>query len=345
MRLRLRSYLWSIFLPIAVVWAGVARFRRWYRSRRAYRSQLPVVSVGNLHSGGCGKTPIVLEIAKRLAASRPVILSRGYRGEASKRGEWVTATASGNGAALYGDEPWMLRQLWHGDIYVGADRVEAAKRLEAERPGAMILLDDGFQHVTLARDADLLLVPVEERWEDGFCLPLGDLREGWSAARLATAVLLVGGTDEQARRWEEFLGAVAPGVPRFRARRRDDGLWDGEHRLERKGERLGGFCGIARPERFRDLVLAMGNSVFLAAFPDHHEYGEQDVRRLLRRGADAGVDCFVTTDKDWPKAAPFFSGTGARVCTARVGYEFSDEFWYLLERRIKRAPSAGHVTT
>lgn len=331
---RLRSYAWTVFLPLAFVWAIALRARRRFLSGRAQRVDLTVISVGNLHSGGTGKTPVVIEIARRLASRQPVVLSRGYRGKASRSGSWVQPV--GRDESLeFGDEPWMMKRLGHAEVYVARDRVGAAKRIASERPGSLLILDDGFQHVRLRRDVDLLLIPAEESWENGFCLPLGEMREGWSAAKAASAILLVGGSDEEADRWRPFVDLAAPGIPCFRARAVDRGLWEGETAFVPAGEKLGGFCGVARPERFAQSLLSRGNSTFLRAFPDHHIYESIDVERLMRDGAAAGVQCYVTTDKDWPKVAPYFSGKGARVFTARIGYEFSDEFWYFLERAIQ----------
>ena len=166
-----------------------------------------MISVGNLHSGGSGKTPIVIEIAKRIPKNEIVILSRGYRGRLSSRGSWVTDIAKG--ALFFGDEAWMMKKALPPEvkIYIDKDRVRAIKKIEIEKPHATVILDDGFQHVKLHRAVNILVISARKNIEESFCLPLGEMREPWSAAQAADLILITtsGLETEKVEGWKNFF--------------------------------------------------------------------------------------------------------------------------------------------
>lgn len=254
----------------------------------------PVVSIGNLSTGGTGKTPFVLALAKLLAAAgrQPVILSRGY-GRSSN----ATLRVDPNGTAeQFGDEPLLLARNSSVPVYVGPDRHRAGLLATSELalgPGAIFLLDDGFQHRQLARDVDIALVTAADVRDH--LLPGGNLREPFSS--LARAHILV---------LREEDAALAPKIrKRFRTASCSRPLvWTIRRLLDLDHisvplNRAVAFAGIAHPEEF---FAALRNSgVTLAkthAFPDHHAFTFRDVTTLLAAAKRANATALLTTEKD-----------------------------------------------
>lgn len=323
----MREAFWVILFPAALAWAAVTKLRRrFYPASRRYRSPLPVLCVGNIHSGGSGKTPLVAAIATHFRELSPVIVSRGYRGRREKRGGWVELDHA-DGPAEFGDEPWMLARAGLR-VRVGRDRVASVRAVETDG-FSPVILDDGFQHLALQRTLDLVTIDTSRWPAHSYCLPLGELREPLGALAAASAVVLVDGEHHPA--WVDLLERNFPELSRFDARKIPDGVWDDRGPVASLPDRLGGFCAIAGPDGFRKALAASGDIAFFQAFPDHHAYSAGDVARLLARGKDVGR--WVTTEKDWFKARPLFSARGVPLLRLRIRYEISDAFWYFLRNR------------
>ncbi|MDR1989107.1 MAG: tetraacyldisaccharide 4'-kinase [Acidobacteriaceae bacterium] len=282
--------------------AAAAERRQWYARHpsRVRRLARPVVSVGNLRVGGSGKTPVTAYIARLLVrqGERPAILSRGYRRANPQNGVTVVSDTTGVRADVdtAGDEPLMLaRELPGVPVLVATERARAGQMAE-ERYGATVhILDDGFQHLQLARDIDLLLIAEADLAE--LVLPGGLLRESIDTASVADAVLVSDPDDAAAARVVEQLGPreAFQVVRAFRAPRT---LLDNTE-TSIGGTRVLAVSGIARPERFvHDLS---GAGVIVAgsmAFPDHHRYTRGDIDRILETARQASADLIVTTHKD-----------------------------------------------
>lgn len=294
----------QLLRPAAAVYGRVVA----WRNRRYDRRDAPiervaarVVAVGNLTVGGSGKTPTALWVAQGAAARgrRAAIVARGY----GKRRPGVVIVSTGDGplvtAADGGDEAVMLAHRFRGPIVTAERRVEAAQ-CAIDRFGAdVVVLDDGFQHRALHRDADLLLMPP--RGVAPWLLPAGPFREGWDAAARATALLAIGD------------GAASPeGVdrPRFQAtylpagfvQVRDARWTDVPPAAVGAGPVLA-VAGIARPARFAGTLRAAGVAVAdLLAFADHHAFVASDVRRIRDAARNRPVLC---TEKDLVKLAAF----------------------------------------
>ncbi len=245
----------------------------------AHRLSGPVVSVGNLSVGGSGKTPFVLLLGE-LLKTRGVkfdILSRGYR----RQTQGVALVDPAGSARDFGDEPLLLSRRLNVAVIVGEARYAAGVFAEAKFGPQLHLLDDGFQHRSLARDFDIVLVTPEDVRDR--LLPAGRLREPLTSLRRADAVVLTSGASPDAfplhRKlvWRARRGIVATTVP----------------------SRPVVFCGIARPKNFAAQLRTAGiEPVAEAFYRDHHAYSEQDIGDLqnLRQRSDA--DGFVTTEKD-----------------------------------------------
>jgi tetraacyldisaccharide 4'-kinase len=236
-----------------------------------------------------------------------------------------------DGAAQFGDEPWMLSCRTHVPVYVGRDRVRQLRQIEKDGATKTVILDDGFQHLAVARDYDLIVINVLKSVEEAYCLPWGELREPLSAVAFASAVVLVGNDEAGAARWEALIRSVAPKTRIFRAKVATTGWWDRNGPVtEARLGKWGAFCGIATPASFiRQLDRS---TVFLKAYPDHHRYGAKDFDWLEKQRVARGLEGYVTTDKDLFKVAAAMEARGQRVCSLRISYEIPDELWYFLEK-------------
>ena len=283
--------------------AAAACRRRWYSGdpSRRRRLQRPVVSVGNLRVGGSGKTPIVEYVARMLSASgeRPAILSRGYGRRNAHDGVTIVSDGSTVRENLdaAGDEPLMLARALPGvAVLVGADRYLSG-RLAERRLGATVhILDDGFQHLGLERDVDLLLVSEDDLDDHPF--PAGRLRERLSAAAAADAALVTAGYFAAAERIGRAFGLSTVfrvtrtiGSPRTLTAR--------DSVVIPPASRVFVVTGIARPDRFIADISATGwEIVGVMEFRDHHRFGPRDVQRIAAAAKTASSAIVLTTEKD-----------------------------------------------
>ena len=292
------------------VYGRAAGLRRaWYarHADRTRRLERPVVSVGNLTVGGSGKTPVVAALARLLLAfgERPAILTRGY---GSRRANDGVVVVSDGRAVLAptresGDEPQMLARALPGvPVLVSPDRYLAGRLAECRFGCTVHLLDDGFQHVQLARDVDLLVMSAADTTER--LLPWGRLRESLEAASVADALLVSGGLDVA-----ESIGERLGVTPTFRVAPRYESLrlLGGEAVAVERGPRVVAVAGIARPERFFAALRSRGANpdgdgqwevAREITFRDHHWFSRRDLASIQRAAADAGADLVVTTEKD-----------------------------------------------
>jgi tetraacyldisaccharide 4'-kinase len=283
------------------VYGAAASWRRgWYARDPSRRRRLerPVVSIGNLSVGGTGKTPVVAHIAALLAArgERPAILSRGYGRTAPDDGVTIVSDGVAVLAPLEraGDEPLMLaRALPSVPVLVCADRYAAGRTAEQVLGATVHLLDDGFQHLTLARDVDLLITEPGDLSDQ--VLPAGRLREPVGAAASADALLITGGLPA------DFTRACGVDVT-FRVHRSLGRLrWidTGQAVDVGSADVILAVAGIARPERFfADLAEANLPVAATETFRDHHPYTDADVERIVRARDRAAATLVVTTEKD-----------------------------------------------
>ena len=247
---------------------------------RARRAPVPVVCIGNAVLGGAGKTPVALAVAERLAAAGhcPHFLSRGYGGR--ERGP-VRVDPAAHGASDVGDEPLLLARA--APTWVARNRLAGA--LAAAGAGAsIVVMDDGFQNGSLAKNAVILVADGAVGYGNGRVFPAGPLREPAEAAHARADALVVVGHPRC---------ALPNGLPRLEARLMPA---PGGERLA--GEAVFGFAGIGRPAKFAETLQELGaRLVDFRAFPDHHAYKPEEAAALLEQAAALGARC-VTTEKD-----------------------------------------------
>ncbi len=252
------------------------------------RLQGPVVSIGNLSVGGSGKTPFVLLLGSLLRA-RGVkfdILTRGY----GRKTPGVLLVDQAGAPDDFGDEPLLLARRLDVAVVVGEDRGRAGEFAEQRFGPQLHLLDDGFQHRSLARDFDIVLATPDDA-RDGL-LPAGRLREPLTALRRADAIVLVSGASQDSFPvdgklvWRARRGIAPTNVP----------------------EKPVVFCGIARPQNFLLQLRAAGiEPVAEAFYRDHHGYTGRDIQDLLDLCQRSGASGFVTTEKDAINLGGYFS--------------------------------------
>ncbi|MFZ1983975.1 MAG: tetraacyldisaccharide 4'-kinase [Desulfatitalea sp.] len=287
-----------------------------------------VISVGNLTAGGTGKTPMTIYIARHLQSIgyRVVVLSRGYGGRAEKKGGIVS-----DGLRICmdpdsaGDEAFMMAAKLVGiPVLVGQDRyrsgVNAIRYFQAE----VIVLDDGYQHLRLQRDLNLLLLDARYPFGNGYLLPRGPLRVPISSSIRADAIILTRcGPDNRVPALPKEIKATnrvfrSRHVPALFEAIRSREVTAGGGRLKMApldtaailGTKVFGFSGIANNVDFRRSLLSLGVSMkgFLE-FDDHHRYSDGDLETIQMRCRDEGAEWLATTEKDFYRLCHRFSPT------------------------------------
>lgn len=290
---------------MGVALRGALYRRGWLATRRLKQ---PVVSVGNLSVGGTGKTPLVEFLAQRLLARgwKPCILTRGY---GRRTGAETVAVAPEDGRAPeareIGDEPALLaRKLPRVPIVVSADRYRAGCVAEAQFEVNVHILDDGFQHLALARDVDVVVLDTTQALSDGALLPAGRLREPCRSLGRAQVVVLSRAELGRPEEIEKQVRAVNSEAKIFTSTTRLSKILDfASGELQEPAAWLGrpllAFCGIGNPRAFFADARRWGFSVAAeSAFRDHHVYDADDLDRLARRARRAGAEALLTTEKD-----------------------------------------------
>ncbi|OYW17302.1 MAG: tetraacyldisaccharide 4'-kinase [Planctomycetales bacterium 12-60-4] len=277
----------------AVRLRNAAYDRGWFR---VHRATVPVISVGNITTGGTGKTPIVAWLVEELMRRgyRPGILSRGYR--------------SLDGRA--NDEALVLERMCPGTPHIqNRDRVAGAQIAIAEHGCDVLVLDDGYQHRRLHRDLDILLIDALRPWGFGAVLPRGLLREPLSSLWRSDVILI---TRAEPNRLPVALSQIEPELRRHRGHAAATFVrfipqgWiavNGESQTVEMlmSERVVAFCGIGNPEGLAETLAQLTTVVELRTFPDHHHYSAADLDELERWRRESGVNVLVTTLKDLVK--------------------------------------------
>lgn len=297
-----------VLKPLSSLWllGHLWNIRRGVEAQK--RLDTRVVSIGGLTMGGSGKTPMVEHIARRLceAGKNPAILTRGYRKKSPVK---VVVIPKGQRAPVHltGDEAQMFVASGAAHVGIGADRWEVGRRLANELHPDVFLLDDGFQHVRLSRDEDIVLIDALNPLAGGL-FPFGRRREPLESLARATAIVItrVENLEDptEAAGIERLIRRYNTRAPIFRSRvvpREWIDLESGAASALGSApfRRVAAFCGLGSPESFWRTLAQLHLEVCSTwAFEDHHSYRPADMRRLVQQARTAGAEVFVTTEKD-----------------------------------------------
>jgi tetraacyldisaccharide 4'-kinase len=275
----------AAFAPLGKLYGRIAEKR--FAGASPYRSQLPVLCIGNFTTGGGGKTPTAIVVAALLKelGARPAFLTRGYGGSSVG----PVFVKPGQSAEEVGDEPLLLAEA--APTMVSTDRAAGARAIEAT-DASVIVMDDGFQNPSLAKDLSIVVVDSESGIGNGLVIPAGPLRAPLEAQIARADALVVIGDGGKAARLAETL--MAQGKPVLKARMvpRQDKRWLSVLPVI-------GFAGIARPEKFFAALRNNGARLIdTRSYPDHYRYSERQAKSLLKEAKDYNA-MLVTTEKDY----------------------------------------------
>lgn len=324
---------------------GLKRDQRRLLKERA-RLSVPVISIGNIVTGGTGKTPMAVWLSRFLLENgfRPVVLSRGY---GRKSREPALVPEAGDLSELsrsYGDEPvLMAERLPAVPVWVGPERLASGRSALKNGGVDIFILDDGFQHLSLNRDLEIVLLDCRHPFGNGFLLPRGPLREPVSSLHRADALVLTHADSvHKTTELKSNLRKFFPEKPVFACRHRLSGF-----RMETGGRVLPpdlvrglkavAFAGIARPEDFFQSLEEAGIVICASrCFADHYRYSGTDVLRIVEIASRSKAEMIVTTAKDFVRV-PCWRET---MMIAEMDLDFGsdhDLFCDFLLRKFRRA--------
>jgi tetraacyldisaccharide 4'-kinase len=302
-----------LLAPLAALYGAVAERRL---QRAGLDAGIPVLCVGNYHVGGAGKTPTVLALSKLLRdlGEQPVVLSRGYGGKLSGP---VKVDPALHGAAEVGDEPLMLAATL--PVVIARDRANGVA-LAKSQGASVIVMDDGFQNPSVAKDASIILIDSHRGLGNGKVIPAGPLRAPLPTQIARTDALVVIGDGAAARLVAAELSTR--GRPVFSARLKPDEASIAALR----GKRVLAFAGIGDPGRFFDGLRASGIEVIRQrVFADHHSFSKHEIESLIADASREGLT-LVTTEKDLARlrVAGQLPIWAQAIVTFGVSLEFAD---------------------
>ena len=288
-----------LLLPLSWLYGGLEGMRR--KFTHPQHPGKPVICIGNLTAGGAGKTPSVQWLLAALRAQKmsPAILSRGYGG--SEKGP-LKVDADKHSAAQIGDEPLMLAQ--DAAVYIGADRM-ASLRLAVRDGHDVMIKDDGFQNPKMAHHFNLIVIDGATGIGNGRLLPAGPLRQSLSVGLAKLDALLIIGAVTHA--------SLAPLLETLKAQNKP--VFHPEIGATKTGtDAVHGFCGIAKPEKFRASLAAQGFEVRqFTSFADHHKFSDADAAKLLKSALP-----LITTEKDMVRLKNAPNGSARAQLAARA---------------------------
>lgn len=280
-----------------------------YKSKLLKSIKLPikVISIGNITTGGTGKTPLTIDLANSLVKHgyKVAILSRGYK-RLNKNNENILVSDGTDILADYetcGDEPYLVAKKTKSIVLSGANRLKSAYsaiNLKAN----IIILDDGYQHLKIARDENILILDANKPFDNGCLLPKGLLREELSAIKRATMIVFSNSTSNVHPEYLKVIENLCPGIPmlhmsyKIKCLRGINIKKSIDLNTASKSKYLT-FCGIGNPESFTNSLKSHGlDIVENIEFPDHHNYEYEDIKRVIEIAEKNNIQDIITTEKD-----------------------------------------------
>jgi tetraacyldisaccharide 4'-kinase len=333
----------SIVLPpLSMLYGAVTRTRlSLYRRGTFHTTKLdrPVISVGNITTGGTGKTPLVEWVARTIAAQgkKVCILTRGY---GRKDAHLQVIVSDGYGVlaspAEAGDEPFLLATKLAGlsAVISSADRIAAGREAIKDFGTDCFVLDDGFQHLRLARDLNIVTIDATNPWGGGSLLPYGRLRETTDGLSRADCVVITrcDQIDSIAALRAEILRLTGE-RPIFESQMRAvrvSPLRNGSEAIAPPA-RVAAFCAVGNPSSFFENLRRFGYELALEkSFPDHHVYSQDEIDSLMRAAEEAGASSLITTAKDAVKLRALSFSMPCYVLEIEIAIENGDELARLI---------------
>src|ERR1044072_834671 len=333
----------SIVLPpLSLLYGAVTRTRLSLYRRGTFQTtklDRPVIIIGNITTGGTGKTPLVEYVARRIASQgkKVCILTRGY---GRKDSHLQVIVSDGYGVlaspAEAGDEPYLLATKLTGQAAVisSADRIAAGQEAIKDFGTEVFVLDDGFQHLRLARDLNIVCIDATNPWGGGRLLPYGRLREWLDGLTRADCLVLT--RCDQVESVEALRAEIVEltgGRPIFESRMRPlrvTSLKNGPEMIALPG-RVGAFCAVGNPSSFFESLRSLGYELGLErAFADHHAYTQSDVDELNQLARQTGANALITTAKDAVKLKGMSFSLPCYVLEIEIAIDDSDAFQRML---------------
>ncbi|MBN2207961.1 MAG: tetraacyldisaccharide 4'-kinase [Candidatus Coatesbacteria bacterium] len=360
--LKLSVRLLLFFLePLSIAyWATVTIRGHLYAkgSLKSYRPPCKAICVGNLTTGGSGKTPAVILVCQLLLemGKKPAVISRGY-GRSSRAVEVLGPSDSPAPRSIdvlrrFGDEVLLINsRLPEVPIVVSGDRAGAARAAAQRFSPDVLVMDDGFGHLRLQRDLNILMFDARHPFGNRRLLPCGTLREPVSAIERA-GIAILSRSDrcdpDSLTALEAELHKHNERIVVFRSAHRPkdlERLSDG-CRLELpyiSGKRVLAFCGIARPHSFFSSLSELGAHVTPLPYPDHHTYSPRELEALLRQLDSGSHDLLVTTEKDVPRLVHIPPEAAEKIFLLRIELTLSDAEGVASAREMLRDEIAGRI--
>jgi tetraacyldisaccharide 4'-kinase len=268
----------------------------------------PVISVGNITTGGTGKTPCVIWLAQMLQEQgfKPAVLSRGYGGNSSSPANIVSDGSNILlSCTIAGDEPLLIAQSLNGiPVITGPKRILTGQTAIDNFGVNVLICDDAFQHRQIFRNINLVLLDSEKPLGNGYMLPRGNLREPAEALNRADAFIQTRTNKAMAVNGIISKLAATENIPVFVSCHKPVDAVKGDYSIklpltELQGKKVCAFAGIARPDSFKKIILAAGAQIIsFDIFPDHHRYSQKELADICNNFLKNNADLLMTTEKD-----------------------------------------------
>ncbi len=335
-----------VLSPLSLLYGAVTRTRLSLYRRGTFQTtklERPVISIGNLTTGGTGKTPLVDYVSRIIASQgkKVCILTRGY----GRKDPHLQVIVSDGydvlaSPAEAGDEPYLLATRLTGVAAVisSADRITAGLEAIKDFGTDCFVLDDGFQHLRLARDLDIVSIDATNPWGGGSLLPYGRLRE--SPENLSRADCVVLTRCDQVSGVEPLRAEIvrlSDGRPVFESHMQPMRVTSLKNASEMLAPpmRVGAFCGVGNPRSFFENLRQAGYELALEkSFPDHHDYSQDEIDSLCRSAREVGADVLITTAKDAVKLRTMEFSIPCYVLEIEIVIDRADEFARLVGEAV-----------
>jgi len=299
--------------------------------KKINKNKKPIISVGNITTGGTGKTPMVIEIAKILKEfnKKPIIISRGFRRKS--KGTVIVSNNFNifNTPEYVGDEPYLIAKKLKGvPVIVDRNRYRAADVAKKNFDFDIIILDDAFQHRKIFRDLDIVMINYQEKDTNYHLLPLGKLRENIKSLKRADLII-----------WSKYnhkeIQSNYNKKIKLLKKEQIYSYYNIKNKKIKRGSRIIAFCGIGDPNSFTQILKENEFQLIYSKFyKDHHKLNLRDLNELIRLKNKYNVDYLITTEKDWVKLPEQFKHDNT-FSFIEINVEFTNQGKEILKRKIK----------